>query len=135
MIHNMDCECNCIAPSVDMDNRTYSDHKTRSCNKKHSIISPNDDKLITILTEYFKANSVSYKDFCNISINTRFDENGNKIGDSSSTKSSIRSNILSLIQDIISVYSDHGNICYIVGSNNIIIGVTWIDNIRNPLIE
>lgn len=54
MIHNMDCECNCIAPSVDMDNRTYS---------------------------------------------------------------------------------DHGNICYIVDSNNIIIGVTWIDNIRNPLIE
>ena len=128
----MDC---CSASCIDADNRTYSDRKTCSCTKKPSTLLSSDDKLIIILTEYFKANSVNYKDFCNISVNTRFDENGNKIGDSSSTKSSIRSNIPSLVQNIISVYSDHGNICYIVDSNNIIIGVTWMDNIRNPLIE
>lgn len=86
-----------------------------------------DDKLIFMLNNYFKSNSVRYTDFCKMSINARFDEDGNIIGDSGS---SVHQDIPSLIQDIVSIYSDRGLLCYIVDSNDIITGVTWNINIR-----
>lgn len=124
---DMDIMCDNVTSACD---DTSTNSKKRSCavSRTRVIHSPND-KLIATLNNYFNSNSVNYDDFCKISVNTRFDKDGNIIGDSGSSR---RSDIPSLIQDIISVYSDNATICYIVNSNNIITGVTWTGSIRNP---